>query len=145
MSGSRASLIERRSALILAAAAVLPLCLTAGAYWRATEAAARSRQAQFDRQADQVAAAIQERIASFDEVLWGAAALMGHADAVRRDEWARYFHALDLTHREPAVVALEWIAYVPEAERGSFEAWGGPMPDGPSRSGHRSGGETHSS
>jgi CHASE1-domain containing sensor protein len=81
------------------------------------------RQEQFERQADQIAAAIQERVESFQEVLWGAAALMGHDDDVHRDEWARYAHALGLARREPGIVALEWIAYVPRAQLAAFETW----------------------
>jgi PAS domain S-box-containing protein len=76
----------------------------------------------FDGLAQDARQRLETGIHSYTGVVRGLAALFHGADDVRRDEFRRYVDSLDLPHNLPAIDAVSWAQYVPDAQRDAFVA-----------------------
>jgi PAS domain S-box-containing protein len=76
----------------------------------------------FDGQAQDARERLETAIHSYTGVVRGLAALFHAADDVTRDEFRRYVESLDLARNLPAIDAVSWAAWVPDARRDAFVA-----------------------
>ena len=84
----------------------------------AVENLAHSR---FDRQASDIAHAIETRTQSYAEILYGLQALFSREEPITRLQFHRYVTTLDLARRYPGYDVINYATVVPHAERARFE------------------------
>jgi PAS domain S-box-containing protein len=111
-----------RPGLLALAALVVPLALT---LWGAAAARGhlqRQREERFARRADQIAAAVTERVASYEQLVRGGVALFTASDRVTRREWRNYVASLQIEEKYPGLRALGFITRVPDDQVAAFEA-----------------------
>jgi PAS domain S-box-containing protein len=65
--------------------------------------------------------AVQQRLDTYIDILYGARGLFAHSDAVTRDEWRRYTTVTDLAVHHPGVHSFAFVRYVPSQEKSRFE------------------------
>jgi PAS domain S-box-containing protein len=111
-----------RPGFLAVAALMVPLALTLWGAERSRESLARRREDRFVRAAEQIREALRERMAGYEELLHGGVALFSASDHVDRHDWHDYVSALGIERRYPGIRSLGYIARVPHAELGAFEA-----------------------
>jgi PAS domain S-box-containing protein len=111
------SLLAHPAAWIVLA---LSLAATVGG-WRIVqnhaELTARKR---FDKEANDIAAALEERMLIYQDVLHGAVGLYAASLSVERAEWKSYIESISINDRFPGIDGLGFIAYVRRAELDDF-------------------------
>ena len=76
----------------------------------------------FNTRAEALQGAVVERVASYVQVLKGAAGLFAASEAVGRDEWRAYYERLELSEHYRGVQALAFVAYVARTNVADFLA-----------------------
>jgi CHASE1-domain containing sensor protein len=101
---------------------VLALALTATAcgWFIVRNHAELSARKRFDEEANRIAAALEERMLIYQDVLHGAAGLYAASYSVEREEWRAYVESVSIEKRFPGIDGLGFIAYVPRAELDQF-------------------------
>ena len=84
----------------------------------AAEDASRLR---FERQASDARRVIDVRMHSYAGVLYGLRALFTRDTPISRIEFHRFVESLDLKHRYPSLESVNYMTYVPAADRARFE------------------------
>ena len=79
-------------------------------------------QLRFERQASDAKHDIEARINSYNEILYGLAALFTSQNSVSRIQFSRYVEALDLEHRYPGFDVVNYAAHVFARDKTRFEA-----------------------
>src|SRR6185436_9345085 len=75
----------------------------------------------FEREANDVNANIDARLRSYGDVLYALRALFAGEDPIDRLRFNRFVESLDLKHRYPGFISLNYAAYVRAADRQRFE------------------------
>lgn len=75
----------------------------------------------FERQANDVNANIEGRLRSYGDVLHALRALFASEDPVDRLRFHGFVESLDLKHRYPGFISLNYAAYVPARDKQRFE------------------------
>ena len=75
----------------------------------------------FEREANDVNANIDSRLRSYGDVLYALRALFAAEDPVDRLRFNRFVESLDLKHRYPGFISLNYATYVRAADRQRFE------------------------
>lgn len=110
-------------ASLLPALFVLAITLGATAIaWRASTAAATAAQRQrFEHQVEQIAAALEQRLRSYFDLLSGAQGLFAASESVDAGEWQRYWEQIDLLHRYPGIAGIGFAPRIHARSRSDFE------------------------
>ena len=74
----------------------------------------------FDEEANRIAAALEERMLIYQDVLHGAAGLYAASLSVERDEWKSYIESISINERFPGIDGLGFIASVRRTELEDF-------------------------
>ncbi|MBK8996840.1 MAG: CHASE domain-containing protein [Myxococcales bacterium] len=112
-----APLARRAPGLIVLAAG---LAVSTAAFWMARERARADWQADFERKARDLSAALVNGLDVPLEALQSLPALFGSSEEVTRSEFRAF--VTPTLKRHPAIYALEWLPEVPGAERAKWEA-----------------------
>ena len=98
---------------------VLLLCLgiTALAWHEARSAAARSRQQDFDYQVRRIVILLQQRMATYEQVLRGAQGFVGSRAMAERADFARYVAMLRLEESFPGIQGIAIADLIPAGQR----------------------------
>jgi len=81
--------------------------------WNYSTAQAHERaQDLFDREVDRSTAALRERLAAYEDVLYGARGLFEASPTVSRTMFRDYVNGLQLGRRYPGIQAVEYVAYL---------------------------------
>src|SRR5438093_526105 len=75
----------------------------------------------FEREAKDASGIIEGRLRSYGDVLFALRALFAGEDPVDRLRFHRFIESLDLKHRYPGFISLNYAAYVPAPDRKRFE------------------------
>lgn len=110
-------------ATLLPALFVLAIALGATAMaWRiSAEATAAAQRQRFEHQAEQIAAAIAQRLRGYFDLLGGAQGLFAASERVDADEWRRYWDRTDLSTRYPGIAGVGFAPRVAARSRSDFE------------------------
>ena len=81
----------------------------------------RGAQVRFDADAAAVASKVEDQFGGYTEVLIGLRALFNTNDAVTRSQFHQYVKGLGLETNFPGFVNLNFVPYVPAAEKPAFE------------------------
>ena len=91
------------------------LLLTVGVWrWAETRVEEQMR-VEFEARTHDIRDALLSRIAAYEQILRGAAALFPASEQVTRDEWRDYVRSLRLKHTYPAIQALAYARAIPGA------------------------------
>jgi signal transduction histidine kinase len=90
--------------------------------WTTREGVRDRRQQRFDALAEGTRTAIERRVASYAEALFGLRSLFAVDPDVSRADFHDYLAGSDVIRRFPGAVALSFCPMVPAAERAAFEA-----------------------
>ena len=101
---------------------MVPLMLTLGGAQLLRDRLERRRDERFARSVEQIADAVGERVAAYEQVLRGGAAFFAVAPDVRREQWHAYVDGLGIEQRYPGIRALGYIPRLPRADIPAFEA-----------------------
>ncbi len=101
-----ASAIARQGAWPAWLVLALSLLVSLGVWRWAEEQARQAQQAEFLARAADIREALQARMAAYQQVLKGAAALFAASERVTRAEWRDYHRGLQLGETYPAILAL---------------------------------------
>ena len=85
------------------------------------DAVDRVAQSRFERQASEITHAIETRIQSYAEILYGLQALFSDQQPITRLQFHRYVTSLDLMNRYPGYDVVNYANFVTHAERARFE------------------------
>ncbi|HEX8884144.1 MAG TPA: CHASE domain-containing protein, partial [Noviherbaspirillum sp.] len=98
---------------------VLLLCLgiTALAWHEARSAASRSRQQDFDYQVRRIVTLLQQRMATYEQVLRGAQGFVGSRAMAERADFARYVATLRLEENFPGIQGIAIADLIPADRR----------------------------
>ncbi len=107
------------SAWIVLSASVI---LTIAAYIVASQQVAARAEERFTYRATEIAHAIEERMAHYEQTLRGSAALFNASSKVTREEWADYVSSLDLNTNLPGIQGLGYAVPVAAENKDEFEA-----------------------
>ncbi len=116
---------DRTRPAVLALTAVLVLCgMTATALMASAVRSQDVRRQQLEHRlrTERTATAIDRRVASYLEVLYGMRSLFAASETVTRDEFAAYIAGSAVAARFPGFQALEYVRAVPTADTGAYEA-----------------------
>lgn len=108
-------------AAVWAVPAVL-LAMTAWAFVTVRADHQRAAQTQFASRGEEVADAIETRVAIYEQMLRGGLGLFRGSQAVTREEWHDYVAALEVDRRFPGIQGMGYAVYIRGAERAAFEA-----------------------
>src|SRR5882762_7873323 len=75
----------------------------------------------FEREAKDASGIIEGRLRSYGDVLYALRALFAGEDPVDRLRFHRFVESLDLEHRYPGFISLNYAAYVRAQDRRRFE------------------------
>jgi len=75
----------------------------------------------FEREAKDASSTIEDRLRSYGDVLYSLRALFAGEDSVERMRFHRFIQSLDLEHRYPGFISLNYAAYVPAKDKKRFE------------------------
>lgn len=102
----------------------LSLVLTLSAWYITSVEVEEKTQAQFEFQAEQIVAQVQERMAKYEEALWaGVAALHAIPGQASREDWNIFASSLQIETRFPGINGMGVIHYVPPEKRDAYLAW----------------------
>jgi PAS domain S-box-containing protein len=108
----------------LPVAGLLILLLSLGVTFYAWKLVAHSvyekNAAEFSALAQESEKALQHRIDSYQQVLWGGVGFFRGAESVSRAQWRTYVEAIDTPHNFPGITGLGWIADVPSSDIPAF-------------------------
>src|SRR4051812_36466763 len=76
----------------------------------------------FERQASDAKHAMEARVISYFNVLYGLAALFSKSDQTSRAEFHAYVQALDVEHRYPGIWGLNYATYLRHEDKARFES-----------------------
>ena len=119
---TRGSRLSARPSALALAALMVPLLLTLGGAQLLRDRLERRRDERFARSVEQIADAVGERVAAYEQVLRGGAALFAVTPDVRREQWHAYVDGLGIEPRYPGIRALGYIARLRRADIPAFEA-----------------------
>lgn len=88
------------------------LVLTIGAWYFSKEQIREKISNQFERDADQAIELVKERMALYETVLWGAAALYESSEDVTYKEWKRYTRSIRIDKKYPGINGIGVIHHV---------------------------------
>ena len=74
-----------------------------------------------ERAAEEAAAQIRLRMASYEQLLRSAAALFAASDSVERSEWKIFYDSLHVEQNFPGIQGVAWAPRVTAQQRASFE------------------------
>src|SRR2546423_11504623 len=75
----------------------------------------------FEREAKDANSIIEGRLRSYSDVLYALRALFASEGPVDRLRFHRFIESLDLKHRYPGFISLNYAAYVPAQDKKRFE------------------------
>ena len=75
----------------------------------------------FEREANNANAVIEDRLRSYSDVLYALRALFASEGPVDRLRFHRFVKSLDLKHRYPGFISMNYAAHVPARNKASFE------------------------
>ncbi len=75
----------------------------------------------FEREANAANGIIEDRLQSYTHVLYALRALFASEESVGRLRFHRFVETLDIKHRYPGFISLNYAAYVPAHDRKRFE------------------------
>jgi len=97
------------------------LILTATASWALAAKVADDRRAELDSLALQARTAIERRVASYAQPLFGMSGVLSGAKPVGRAEFHRYVEVAGTARRQPGLLAYTFNRFVPAGEVSGFE------------------------
>ncbi|MBW2666927.1 MAG: CHASE domain-containing protein, partial [Deltaproteobacteria bacterium] len=98
------------------------LLLTASRSQEASDEHKRNRRQHFDQQFEQFTSAIEDKVDSYSDSQYGAAALFRHSVVVTSREWRQFVDSLDIDRRHPGVNGAGYIEVVKSADLPVFES-----------------------
>ena len=116
VSGRRLLLAHPTAWVVLA----ISLAASAGGWLIVRNHAELSTWNRFDEEANGIAAALDERMLIYQDVLHGAVGLYAASLSVEREEWKSYVESVSIDKRFPGIEGLGFIAYVRRAELDQF-------------------------
>jgi diguanylate cyclase (GGDEF)-like protein/PAS domain S-box-containing protein len=94
------------------------LSLTVLGWYISTTGVERTARMHFDSQAEEIRAAIDNRIATYEQVLRGAVCFFAASSgAVAREQWETYVNGLKLQHNYPGILGIGFSRHVPSGEK----------------------------
>src|SRR2546425_4354530 len=75
----------------------------------------------FEREANAANSVVEDRLRSYSDVLYALRALFASEEPVDRLRFHRFIESLDLKHRYPGFISLNYAAYVPAKDKKNFE------------------------
>jgi len=75
----------------------------------------------FEREAKDANGTIEDRLRSYSDVLYALRALFAGEDPVDRLRFHRFIESLELKHRYPGFISLNYAAYIPARDKKRFE------------------------
>jgi len=75
----------------------------------------------FEREAIDASGIIEDRLRSYSDVLYALRALFAGEDPVDRLRFHRFIESLELKHRYPGFISLNYAAYIPARDKKRFE------------------------
>ena len=108
----------------LAVPALMLAIAIAGSLWLFVvirDAVENVAQLAFERQASDTKHAIEARIHSYAEIMYGLQALLATSDSVSRRQFHRYVSSLDLKSRYPGYDVLNYAVHVTHVDKHQFE------------------------
>ncbi|MGQ3056256.1 MAG: response regulator [Nevskia sp.] len=98
--------------------------LVAGLFgaWQMHRLVSSNQQARFDAELGRIDFAIEQRMATYVQVLRGGLGLFAASTEVTREDWHRYVDRLQLAQRYPGIKAMNFAAAVPAADLDAFIA-----------------------
>ncbi len=101
----------------------LSLILTLIAWYFSKQQINEKVEIQFNREAEQVTSLVTERMAKYENALWGGVAALNALDhTVDHTAWQHYSETLHIGHKYPGINGLGLINHVPPAELTTFLA-----------------------
>ncbi|MFD1552203.1 hypothetical protein DNU06_00100 [Putridiphycobacter roseus] len=97
------------------------ICLTILAWWISSNFSEQLAKDRFFAKADEVAIAIDERMITYEQALWGGIALFNSSDEVTRLEWRNYVNTLDINNRLPGIQGMGYAIPIANEAKDSFE------------------------
>jgi PAS domain S-box-containing protein len=116
------SATRTRPGALALAALMVPLMLTLAGAQISRDRLERRREERFTRSVDEIAEAVDDRVAAYRQVLRGGAALFTASPDVGREGWHDYVTGLDIDQRYPGIRSLGYIPHLTPAEVTRFEA-----------------------
>jgi PAS domain S-box-containing protein len=116
VSGRRLLLAHPTAWIVLAVA----LAASAGGWLIVRNQADLSAWNRFDEEAQGIAAALEERMLIYQDVLHGAVGLYAASASVERDEWKKYVESVSIDKRFPGIDGLGFIECVRRADLDKF-------------------------
>ena len=118
---SRARPRHKRSWLLAFVVLSLGIAATAASTVQVRADVNDKRNLELDLVTERTATAIQRRVDSYQEILYGLRALYAANEVVQRDQFFDYMESADLTARYPGLQALEYTRLVESGHTASFE------------------------
>ena len=101
---------------------VLLLFVTLIAAWQAQRVVVEQQNARFDYEVRRINAAVQQRMATYIQVLRGGQGLFQASSEVTRDDWRRYVASLQLQANYPGIRTMTFAPRVLPEQAGAFIA-----------------------
>ncbi|PKD37792.1 PAS domain S-box protein [Methylomonas sp. Kb3] len=102
----------------LTVAVLLITLLTSYQAWRiAVEDLAHERQLYFDFRVRQLVQSIEQRLQTYEQMLYGARGLFAASGLVERSEYREYVSALNLDQRFPGIQGVGFSLWIPKTEK----------------------------
>lgn len=98
------------------------LLLTIGAWHFSKGQLAEKVQERFDREANRIVAAVQERLELYENALWSGVAFYDASDDVNYSEWVTYAQSLHIDQTYPGINGIGVIYHLPPADLDAFVA-----------------------
>ena len=100
---------------------VLAVCLaiTYLSWQSAQHNAAQALQARFDYRVRDIAADVNKRMATYEQVMRGVDGLFAHSSTIERGEFREYITRLRLKENYPGIQSVRFVPIVPKAEKDS--------------------------
>ena len=100
---------------------IVSVCLTIVAWWISSNFSEQLAKDRFFARADEVAMAINERMITYEQALWGGVALFNSSDEVTRADWKNYVNTLNINQKLPGIQGMGYAIPIKVEEKDSFE------------------------
>lgn len=101
----------------------LSIVLTMGAWYFSSDQLNQKLEEKFNREADQVVALIKERMALYENALWGGVALIdSNQGSMTYEQWLVYASSLDMDKRYPGINGIGVIYNIQTSQMASYLA-----------------------
>ena len=99
---------------------VVGLTLSVAAWWQLQQIESRTQAERFELRLDDIAEAIDNRIANYRQVLRGMRGFFAGSAEVSRAEWDAYVAQVNITEHFPGISGLGYLAWVPADQLTAF-------------------------